>query len=103
MNYLNVGTGTSLQLDVLCKYKSNDLGNHIIGKKFVKDFDIQVDNLGKEPIFCTFAWEKGFHTFYIYREDRDGPCQECIWAITPEKPCRLFSGQTEETCFKWII
>ncbi|RYR57857.1 hypothetical protein Ahy_A05g023545 [Arachis hypogaea] len=54
--------------------------------------------------FCTFAWVEGgifqVRRFNIYETPRDYDCQQCIWAITEEYPCRI-SGPGGTECYDW--
>ncbi|KAM7278575.1 hypothetical protein ACFE04_005709 [Oxalis oulophora] len=96
VNFLELKTESGLELFVQCISKDHDLGEHTIG------YNSELENPGDGPISCIFAWDADHRIFDIYRQERDGTCPECIWGITREKPCRLFSrGEREETCYSW--
>ncbi|OAY55428.1 hypothetical protein MANES_03G153400v8 [Manihot esculenta] len=95
--------GANIELNVHCKSKKNDLGQHQLPYKGFWSFQF-LSNLWETTLFyCSMNWEQISHSFDIYVEARDHvKCVVCQWSIQAKGPCMLNrTSQKYDICYPW--
>ncbi|KAF7851535.1 hypothetical protein BT93_L3753 [Corymbia citriodora subsp. variegata] len=99
---INNNLPTGITLRVHCKSGDENLGIHDVTNWWGFSFTPQFFFWGT-LYFCSFSWPGRFEWFDIYEQSRDWHyCNECIWRISPNGPCRLSDSSGEfDICYPW--
>ncbi|XP_058724421.1 S-protein homolog 29-like [Vicia villosa] len=94
----------NLDLNLHCKSKDDDLGDHLLhhGERF--SFSFRPKWFAKTLFFCSFVWNGELHWFDIFI-DWDMPradCHSCNWNVYKSGPCRTPELPTDKPiCLPW--
>ncbi|KAF7814535.1 leguminosin group486 secreted peptide [Senna tora] len=92
-----------LDLTLHCKSADDDLGVQILRYDQNFEWSFVVNVFGTTLFYCSFQWEGEFHHFDIYKAERDFfLCEDCIWSIKQDRPCRLdLALGNFSACYPW--
>ncbi|KAF8016972.1 hypothetical protein BT93_H2233 [Corymbia citriodora subsp. variegata] len=97
---INNRVGQGATLIVHCKSKDDDLGVRYITESW--SFSFTPNPFGRTLFFCRFSWPGQSEWFDIYKGNRDWHyCEQCIWNILPNGPCRLSDSGEFDVCYPW--
>uniref|UniRef100_A0A7N0VG25 S-protein homolog n=1 Tax=Kalanchoe fedtschenkoi TaxID=63787 RepID=A0A7N0VG25_KALFE len=105
--YIKHSMGQGVMVDVHCKSKDDDLGNHSLAEGQWYRFKFRPNLWDTTLFWCDVSWNGRRQVFNAYRQKTTyGKCLvvgcECPWNLTPDGPC-FFNPKTEkhDLCEGW--
>ncbi|XP_059460333.1 S-protein homolog 2-like [Corylus avellana] len=100
---INNALGNTTQLQVDCKSKDDNLGQHQINTGANYSFTFRPSLSGTTLFTCNFTWALNAYSFEIYNQHRDHTnCRACVWQIKTNGPCEYsYETETYKLCYTW--